>query len=133
MALYIHGCHCTWILPNFRWGVDALCTPHLGVVGQVCCAPYSNILRVSPLVVTSLAIILPIHLHLVSLASTFATVSSNHYTYAYQAERRRTCPYTIIAFSVNRYVSLTGFREFTPLPTRHIIKSTIDVTAFKSR
>jgi len=43
MSLYIDGCHCTWILPNFWWGADALCTPHLGVVGQVCSAPYSNI------------------------------------------------------------------------------------------
>jgi len=41
----------------------------------------------------SLAIILPIHLHLLSLASTFATVSYNYHTYAYEAERRRTCPY----------------------------------------
>jgi len=42
----------------------------------------------------SLAIILPIHLHLLSLASTFATVSCNYHTYAYEAERRRTCPDT---------------------------------------
>ena len=60
------------------------------------------------------AIFLLIHLPLLSLASTFATISYNYNTYAYEAERRRTCPYTIIAFSVNRYVSLTGFREFTP-------------------
>jgi hypothetical protein len=40
--------------------------------------------------------------------------SYNYHTYAYEAERWRTCPYTIIAFSVNGYVSLTGFREFTP-------------------
>jgi len=79
------------------------------------------------------AIILPIHLPLLSLASTFATVSYNYNTYAYEAERRRTCPYTIIAFSVNRYVSLMGFCEFTPLPTRHIIKSTIETTAFQTR
>jgi hypothetical protein len=41
----------------------------------------------------SLAIILPIHLHLRSLASTFATVSYNYHTYAYEDERRRMCPY----------------------------------------
>ena len=39
--------------------------------------------------------------------------------------------YTIIAFSVNGYVSLTGFHEFTPLPTRYITMSTIEITAFK--
>jgi hypothetical protein len=49
------------------------------------------------------------------------------------AERRRTCPYTIIAFSVNGYGSLTRFREFTPLQMRHIIKSTIETTAFQRR
>jgi len=40
--------------------------------------------------------------------------SYNYNPYAYEAERRRTCPYTIIAFSVKGYVSLMGFREFTP-------------------
>jgi len=34
--------------------------------------------------------------------------------YSYEAERWLMCPYTIFAFSVNGYVSLTGFREFTP-------------------
>ena len=63
----------------------------------------------------------------------FATISYNYHTYAYEAERRRTCRYTIIAFSVNGYVSLTGFPEFTPLPTRHIIKSKIETTAFQTR
>jgi len=81
----------------------------------------------------SLAIILPIHLHLLSLASTFATVAYNYHTYAYEAKHRRTCPYTIITFSVNRYVSLTGFREFTPLLTHHIIRSTIETAAFQTR
>jgi hypothetical protein len=80
----------------------------------------------------SLVIILPIHLHLQSLTSTFANVSYNYHRYAYEGERRRTCPYTIIAFSVNGYVSLMGFREFTPLPKRHIIKSAIDITAFQT-
>ena len=56
----------------------------------------------------------------------------NYHTYAYKAERRRTCPYTIIALSVNGYVSLTGFHEFTPLPTCHIIKSTIAITDLKT-
>jgi hypothetical protein len=41
-------------------------------------------------------------------------------------------PYTIIAFSVNGYVSLTGFTSFTPLPTRHIIQSKIEITALKT-
>jgi len=63
----------------------------------------------------SLVIILPIHLYLLSLESTFATVYHNYHTYAYKAERWRTCPYTIIAFSVNGYVSLTGFTSFTPI------------------
>jgi hypothetical protein len=58
--------------------------------------------------------------------------TSNYHTYAYQAGRWRTCPYTIIAFSVNGYVSLTGFMSFTPLPTRHIIQSTIETTALKT-
>jgi len=80
----------------------------------------------------SLAIILPIHLYLLSLESTFATAYHNCHTYAYKAERWRTCPYTIIAFSVNGYVSLTGFTSFTPLPTRHIIKSTIEITSLKT-
>ena len=53
--------------------------------------------------------------------------------YAYEAEHWRTCPYTIIAFSVNRYVSLTGFREFTPFPTRDTIESTIENTALQTR
>jgi len=44
------------------------------------------------------------------------------------AERWRMCPYTIIAFSVNGYVSLTAFTSFTPLPTRHFIKSIIEIT-----
>jgi len=48
--------------------------------------------------VRSLAIILPIHLYLLSLESTFATIYHNYHTYAYKAERWRTCPYTIIAF-----------------------------------
>jgi hypothetical protein len=52
--------------------------------------------------------------------------------YAYEAEHWRTCPYTIIAFSVNGYISLTGFDQFTPLPTRHIIKSTIAITDLKT-
>ena len=79
----------------------------------------------------SLAIILPIHLYLLLLESMFATVYHNYHTYAYMAERWRTCPYTIIAFSVNGYVLLTGFHEFTPIPTRHIIQSTIEITALK--
>ena len=45
----------------------------------------------------SLAIILPIHLYLLSLESTFASVYHNYHTYAYKAQRWRTCPYTIIA------------------------------------
>jgi len=46
----------------------------------------------------SLAIILLIHLYLVSLESTFATVYLNYYTYAYKAARWRMCLYTIIAY-----------------------------------
>jgi len=46
----------------------------------------------------SLAIILPIHLYLLLLESTFATIYHNYHTYAYKAELRRKCPYTIIAF-----------------------------------
>jgi len=42
----------------------------------------------------SLATILPIHLYLLSLESTFATVYHNYHTFAYKAERWRTCPYT---------------------------------------
>jgi hypothetical protein len=38
----------------------------------------------------------------------------------------------MIAFSVNGYVLLTGFTSFTPLPTRHFIKSTIEITALKT-
>jgi hypothetical protein len=41
-------------------------------------------------------------------------------------------PYTKIAFSVNGFVSLTGFRSFTTLPMRHIIQSTIEITALKN-
>ena len=80
----------------------------------------------------SLAIILPIHLYLLSLESTFATVFHNYHTYDYKAERWRTCPYTIIALSVNGYVSLTGFHEFTLIPTRLIIQSTLEITALKT-
>jgi len=46
----------------------------------------------------SLVIILPIHLYLLSLESTFATVYHKYLTYAYMAECWRMCPYTIIAF-----------------------------------
>ena len=56
----------------------------------------------------------------------------NYHTYAYKAERWCTCPYTIIAFSVNGYVSLTGYHEFTPLLTCHVIQSTIEITALKT-
>jgi hypothetical protein len=45
----------------------------------------------------SLAIMFPIYVHLLSLASTFATVSYNYETYAYEAERWRTCPYNATA------------------------------------
>jgi len=38
---------------------------------------------------------LPIHLYLLSLESTFATVYHNYHTYSYQGERWRTCPYTL--------------------------------------
>jgi hypothetical protein len=44
----------------------------------------------------SLAIIIPIHPHLWSLASRFATVSYNYHMYAYNAECWRRCPYPII-------------------------------------
>ena len=58
--------------------------------------------------------------------------SYNYHPYAYEAERWRTCPYTIIAFSVNGYVSLTEFREFTPFPTRDTMESTIEKTALQT-
>ena len=35
-------------------------------------------------------------------------------------------------FSVNGYVSLTGFHEFTPIPTCLIIQSTLEITALKT-
>jgi len=47
------------------------------------------------------------------------------------AECWHRCPYTIIADSVNRHVSLTGFTGFTPSLMRHITMSTIEITAFK--
>jgi len=56
----------------------------------------------------------------------------NYHPYAYEAELRRTCPYTIIAFSVNGYVLLTGFREVTPFPTCDVTKSTIENTAIQT-
>jgi hypothetical protein len=56
----------------------------------------------------------------------FATIYHNYHTYVYKAERWRTGPYTVIAFSVNRYVSLTVFHELTPLPTHHIVTATRD-------
>ena len=59
--------------------------------------------------------------------------SNNYHTYSYEAERWRTCPYTLIAFSVNGYVSLMGFREFTPFRRRDTIKSTIENTALQTR
>ena len=52
--------------------------------------------------------------------------------YAYKAERWLMCPHTIITFSVNEYLSLTGFMSFTPLLPRHLIKSTIEITALKT-
>jgi len=80
-------------------------------LGQVTAILYSRLATR----LRSLAIILPIHLYLLSLESTFATVYHNYHTYAYKAERWRTCPDTMIAFSVNGYVSLTGFTSFTPI------------------
>jgi hypothetical protein len=58
--------------------------------------------------------------------------TSNYHTYTYKAKRYRTCPYSIIPFSVTGYVVLTGFHKFNPLPTRHIIKSTIAITDLKT-
>jgi hypothetical protein len=58
--------------------------------------------------------------------------SYNYHLYAYEAERWRMCPYTIIAFSVNGYILLMGFREFTPFPTCDIIESTIENTALQT-
>jgi len=52
--------------------------------------------------------------------------------YAYKARCWHTCPYTIIGFSATRYISLTGFTSFTPLLTRHFIKSTMEITALKT-
>ena len=59
--------------------------------------------------------------------------SYNYHPYAYEAERWLTCPYTIIAFSVNGYVSLVVVREFTPFPTRDTIESTIENTVLQTR
>ena len=59
--------------------------------------------------------------------------SNNYDTYAYEAERWRTCLHSIIPSSVNGYVSLTGFREFIPFPTRDTMESTIENTALQTR
>jgi len=59
--------------------------------------------------------------------------SYNYHTYAYEAERWRTCPYSIIHFSVNGYVSLMGFRDLPLFPTRDITKSKIENTALQMR
>jgi len=47
----------------------------------------------------------------------------DYLTYPYTAERRHTRPYTIIGLSGIGYVSLTGFREFTPIfdASQHVI------------
>ena len=58
--------------------------------------------------------------------------SYTYHMYAYEAERWRACRYTNIAFSVNGYVSLTGFREFTPFPTCDTIEWTIENTALQT-
>jgi len=52
----------------------------------------------SPLTMSlrSLAIFLPIHLHLLSLASTFATISYDYHTYEYEAQRWHICPHRSI-------------------------------------
>jgi len=42
----------------------------------------------------SLAIILPIRLHLLSLTPTFGTLFYNYHMYTYEAERRHVCPYS---------------------------------------
>lgn len=70
----------------------------------------------------SLAILLPIHLCLLSLQSMFATVYHKYHPYTYKAKLERMRPYHIIAFSVNGYVSLIECHEFTPLPMHHMIK-----------
>ena len=58
----------------------------------------------------SLAIILPIHLNLLSLESTFATVYHNYHTYAYNAERWRTCPY--ISPKAHAVVDSDDYQDF---------------------
>jgi len=42
------------------------------------------------------AIISHIHLYLLSLESTFATIYHNYHTYAYKAKRWRMCPYNLV-------------------------------------
>jgi hypothetical protein len=60
------------------------------------------------------------------------TYTYHYNTYAYQPEHWRTFPYTIIDFSVDRYVWLTLFTCFTLLPMRHFIMFTIEITALKT-
>jgi len=63
----------------------------------------------------SLPIIIPIHLCLLSLESTCATVYHNDHTYSYKAELWRTCPYTIIAFQSTDTFRSRDFTSFTPV------------------
>jgi len=70
----------------------------------------------------SLAMIIPIHLYLLSLISTFATISYNYRRYADKAKPWHICHYTIMAVQVNIYISLMGFCEYTPFPPHVFMK-----------
>ena len=59
--------------------------------------------------------------------------SYKYHMNAYEAEHWRMHHYTIITFSVNRYVSLTEFGEFTSCPMCNIMKSTIENTVLQTR
>jgi len=99
-------------------------------VTRDCCRVTANEYSRVPMRLRSLVIILPIHPYLISLDCTFATVYHNYHSYSYQAECWHMCPYTIIASSVNGYVALTAFREFTPVsePQPHV---TIKISTFQ--
>jgi len=85
------------------------------------------------LYVTTMALrSIPKHYNSTSLkTSPESTLAAIYYLFTYIGTFGYMCPYTIITFSVNGYVLLTGFPSFTPLPTHDNIMSTIVITTFK--
>jgi hypothetical protein len=83
-----------------------------------------NLIETTAMTLGSLPIILLLTSTLVLTRTRVQPYLINYNTYPCTAERRHTRPYTIIGLSGIGYVSLTRFREFTPIfdVSHHVIK-----------